>query len=116
MDFDFDPFVDKTLAPPAYEGKEKTLDELDLSNSLLEQYHLARRLQVASEVDQSIPLNQKVQSSNSLIAIIASIVKLQVDLHNAQNCAKMEQVLINVLKRHPTLQDEFLKDLKDATT
>ena len=101
------------LPPPPTPAKPPTtllssLDELDLSQELLQVYNKAKLLLSEAEYDESIPLNQKVQAVNSIAAILQTIAKTQETLHNTQTITKIESVLINTLKNFPEIREEFL--------
>ena len=101
------------LPPPPTPTKNPTtllssLDELDLSQELLQAYNKAKLLLSEAEYDESIPLNQKVQAVNSIAAILQTIAKTQETLHNTQTITKIESVLINTLKNFPEIREEFL--------
>lgn len=101
------------LPPPPTPTKNPTtllssLDELDLSQELLQAYNKAKLLLSDAEYDESIPLNQKVQAVNSIAAILQTIAKTQETLHNTQTVTKIEAVLINTLKNFPEIREEFL--------
>lgn len=108
------PFV-KLPSPVRAEPQLLTsLDELDLSNELLEAYNKAKTLLIDAEYEESIPLNQKVQAVNSIAAILQTIAKTQETLHNTQTITKIEAVLINTLKTYPELREAFLEDYERA--
>jgi len=108
------PFA-KALPPPKPKPQLlSSLDELNLSQELLEAYNKAKLLLSEAEYDESIPLNQKVQAVNSIAAILQTIAKTQETLHNTQTITKIEAVLINTLKTYPELREAFLEEYERA--
>lgn len=87
----------------------KSLQELDVQAELLEQYKSAKRLFVAAEYDEGIPLNQKAQSLNTISTVLSSITKLQTELYDSERLKVLEATLIDVLREYPTVQAEFIR-------
>lgn len=95
-------------------AKITKLEELDLDLELLEQYQAAKSVLEDIQYDEQVPANQKAQVMNTITSILQAIIKLQQDLHNVERMKAVENTLINVLQRHETLRDEFLKDYESS--
>ena len=115
----FDPFDERPADKPPEKPVVLTdlngsLKDIDLDSELYTQYARAKNLLALAETDDEIALNQKVQAMNSIVGILAQIVKLQADVYNAKSAAELENTLISVLKKFPELKDSFLKEYKKA--
>ena len=115
----FDPFDERPADKPPEKPVVLTdlngsLKDIDLDSELFTQYARAKNLLALAETDDEIALNQKVQAMNSIVGILAQIVKLQADVYNAKSAAELENILISVLKKFPDLKDSFLKEYKKA--
>ena len=103
------PFLHLPPPPPKQETTLlSSLDELDLSQELLQAYNKAKTLLSEAEYDESIPLNQKSRRSTVLQLSCRRLQKTQETLHNTQTVTKIEAVLINTLKNFPEIREEFL--------
>jgi len=91
-----------------------SFNELNLETELLKQYNRAETL--ISEVmhDPETPLNQKAQTLNTITSILASITKQQTDIYNAGRLRIIEDVLLETLKPHAAIHEEFLIAYKAA--
>ena len=115
----FDPFDERPAdklpeKPVVLTDLNGSLKDIDLDSELYTQYARAKNLLALAETDDEIALNQKVQAMNSIVGILAQIVKLQADVYNAKSAAELENTLISVLKKFPELKDSFLKEYKKA--
>lgn len=116
---DDDPFArpkEEKLAPerPVFVKPTGTLKDLDLDKELYDQYFAAKELAAAALYDTEAGLNQKVQANNAIVNILSQIVKLQSDLYNAQTIARLENILIAVLKDFPEVKAKFLEAYEGA--
>lgn len=94
------------------------LSDLTLDKELFIQYSMAVRMMTGVENDSTIPLNQKAQLLNTITAVLSQIVKTQAELYNAENFKKLEQSLIEALKKFPDINAEFwahYESLNDET-
>lgn len=100
-----DPFTPRVKKiPPA---PQKTLGQLDLSQELLLQYQKANELLKNAEFEDT-PLNQKAQAMNSIVNILAQIIKQQEIVHNMSEITRLELALIATLKEFPEVKERFL--------
>lgn len=81
---------------------------LNLEVELLEQYNRARKLLHDANYDEEIPLSQKAAALNSATSIIGALIKSQAELYSLERIKKIENVLIQTLKRFPEMQEEFM--------
>lgn len=84
------------------------LEQLDLDDELLTLYTKATALLRSSEYDDTIPLNQKAQAQNSLVAILSTIVKNREAVRNMTEIAAIEAALGDTLKEFPAIKEAFL--------
>lgn len=87
----------------------KALVDMNLERELVLQYVTVQNLQSSVITDENVPANQKAQTANAVAASLASLAKLQGDVHTSERIKKVEQVLIEVLQTLPTeTQAQFL--------
>lgn len=91
-----------------------TSDNLNLEHELLEQYNRARKILHEASYDDSIAVNQKAAALNSATSIISALTRTQAELYSLERIKKIETVLIEVLKKFPELQQEFLARYEEA--
>lgn len=84
----------------------QALATLDLSAELYAQYVKAKNLLTESS---SEPLNQKAQTLNSIVSVLAVIAKIRTELYNAERLKKLESCLIEALLEFPALQEAFME-------
>lgn len=106
------PKVEKYV-PPVVEDTRKLAD-IDLSDELFLQYIATKKLLAEASVDESVPLNQKAQTTNSIVSILEKMARLRLDLYNAERLKTLETVLLAVLKDHPVLQEAFMQQYEAA--
>ena len=95
------PFGDELLA---------SLDQIDISTSLLDQYQAAIRLRRQVLSDDEIPANQRAQVLNAVSSILAQLVKLRTDLFNSERQKRTEGILLSVLRHLPEeARNEFME-------
>lgn len=114
---------------PPYKGPDRTnwattLKELDLESETVQHYQVVKEYLsqlpaiVFDENKQpimGIEPNKIAQVMNTLTSILKDIVKIQVDLHNAEKNKKLESTLVKVLKTLPEeTQAMFFKELETA--
>lgn len=73
---------------------------LDLEDELVQQYHKTKDL-MDSTLNSDAPPNQMAQVCNSVVTILAQLVKLQEDLKLQKTLSVMESVLVDVIKTLP---------------
>lgn len=87
---------------------------LDLEDELVQQYHKTKDL-MDSTLRSDAPPNQMAQVCNSVVTILAQLVKLQEDLKREQTMKIMESVLVEVIKTLPdATKDEFFAEYERA--
>lgn len=90
---------------------DNSLDELNLEKELVSQYMLVKRLQDAVITDEEIPLNQRAQLANSVVATLGQLVKLQEDLKREESLKLMETCLLDSLLMLPEdVREQFFVD------
>lgn len=82
------------------------LADLDLAEELYQQYIQAKQMLEDADKD---PLNQKAQTTNSIIGILDRIAKIRTELYNAEKLKKLESCLLTTLKEFPELSERFLE-------
>lgn len=93
---------------PALELKEMNLEE-----ELLLQYHSLRALQTQVLNDETLPLNQRAQVANSVMATLDRLVEAQAKVYNQERFKSIETILIRHLKKLPEEAAEaFLADYR----
>lgn len=106
-----DPF---NLPPPQTQRRAapaqlaESLAELNLEDELLIQYSKANALLSDAEYDETIPLNQKAQAQNSIVAILSAIIKNQEAVRNMAEVNVLETALGDTLKEFPEIKEAFL--------
>ena len=108
----FDPFdqppPQAPRPPRVILDRPASLQDLDLQDELLTQYVQAKQLLKDVEFADEIPLNQKAQAQNSILGILAQIIKQQETLHNVANVTRIELALVAALKECPEVKEAFL--------
>jgi hypothetical protein len=82
------------------------LEDLNLADELYAQYVSAKQMLEDSDED---PLNQKAQTTNSIVNILAHIAKIRTDLYNAERLKKLESCLLTTLKEFPEISERFIE-------
>lgn len=91
------------------------IKDLDMDRELVTQLTVMRELQVEVLSDELIPANQKAQVGNSVTTIIDKLLSMQVELYNAEQFKKLEQVLIRVLSEYDEeISEKFLTQYRKA--
>jgi hypothetical protein len=104
---DYDLHSTPTPAPPQAYLPQVDLESIDLGQELADNLTAARQLRLDISYDDT-PANQKAQVMNTITTILTNLVKLQMDLYNAQRLKDLESVLIDVMKTQPeSLQTAF---------
>lgn len=90
---------------------EDGVSGLDLEDELVQQYLKTKDLMDETLVSEDTPANQKAQVCNSVVTILAQLVKLQEDLRREQTLKIMESVLVEAIKTLPeATKDEFFAE------
>lgn len=79
----------------------RSLSQINMEEELVLQLQTAQDLIYDTLQDEGTPANQKAQVVNACTAIIAQLVKLQVDLFNAERVKNMEHALIKAVAGLP---------------
>ena len=89
---------------------ESNVKCMDLGDELIQQYHKTKAL-MDETLAGDAPVNQQAQVCNSVVTILAQLVKLQEDLKLQKTLALMEATLIDVIKTLPQeAKDEFFAE------
>ncbi len=86
------------------------LNEVNLSSELALQLRDAKYLYANAREDSKIPINQKAQVLNSTRGIIDAVIQMQERLYNMENCKKLEEALIETLRKFPDMQAAFYEE------
>lgn len=86
--------IDQILPP-------MTLQSLDLEGELVRQYRKAQDLQEDVIADDVVPANQKAQVLSACAATLQQLVKMQVELHDAERFKTIEGLMIRYMKKLP---------------
>jgi len=87
-----------------------SLKELDLDQELYTNYMEARVFLNTLIGNAAVPANQIAQVMNTISTILKEIVKMQMDLLNAERVKKLEACMISAVKlMDEDAQNEFLK-------
>jgi hypothetical protein len=90
-----------------------SLTQMNLEEELLLQYHSLRSLQTLVLNDDTLPLNQRAQVANSVVATLDRLVGAQEKVYSQERFKAIETALIRHLKRLPEATAEaFLVDYK----
>lgn len=96
----------------SYIPEQGSLKSLDLDAELYNTYAKAKNYLADVQSDEGIPPNQLAQLMNTISAILKEIVKMQTELHNAEQVKKYEQAVIFALKKAPeSVQKDFFDEL-----
>jgi len=105
-----DPFITGYTRPPVAPSPSQNLaPQLTLDDELENQLSTAKQLLEDAKFDETVPLNQKAQVINSIVAIIAAINKQKAALHNLAELALIESALIETLKEFPEVRERFIE-------
>ena len=80
---------------------EDKLSQMDLTQELLSQYRLVKRLQDSVLMDDSIAPNQRSQVAGQVASTLQQLVKMQTEFHNAERFRAIENLLIKSIKMMP---------------
>lgn len=87
---------------------DNSVKSMDLGDELVQQYHKTKNLMDETMANEECAPNQKAQVCNSVVTILAQLVKLQEDLKLQKTMSLMESVLIDSIKLLPQeAKDEF---------
>lgn len=106
----YDPFAEPFTEPPAKRKRSQqhiNLSQLNVEDELLRQYNAANQL-LADAAYEEIPLNQKAQAMNSIVAILGQIIRQQETVKNMAAMTELETALIDTLKEFPEVRERFL--------
>lgn len=79
----------------------KALVDLNMERELVIQLIVVQNLQRETLRDDSVPANQKAQTSNAVASTLATLSKLQTEMYTSERLKKIEQVLIETLQTLP---------------
>lgn len=92
----------------------KALVDLNMERELVIQLIVVQNLQRETLRDDSVPANQKAQTSNAVASTLATLSKLQTEMYTSERLKKIEQVLIETLQTLPQdAQELFLAAYED---
>lgn len=95
--------IDRRLPDDSVKG-------MDLGDELVQQYHKTKAL-MDETLSGDAPPNQQAQVCNSVVTILAQLVKLQEDLKLQKTLALMESVLVEAIKTLPeAVKEEFFTE------
>ena len=80
---------------------EDKLSQMDLTQELLSQYRLVKRLQDSVLMDDSIAPNQRSQVAGQVASTLQQLVKMQTEFHNAERFRAIENLLIKSIIMMP---------------
>lgn len=75
------------------------LGSINISDELMEQYKVIKRMLHDSANDDEIPLNQRASIANSCTTLLGQLVKMQADVWNADRLKKMEGAVFAAFKQ-----------------
>lgn len=100
------------VLPGTFLPEYGTLKSLNLDSELYTTYAKAKNYLADVQSDPDIPPNQIAQVINTITSILREIVKMQTELHNAEQVKKYEQAVIFALKKAPeSVQKDFFDEL-----
>ena len=100
------------VLPGTFLPEYGTLKSLNLDSELYTTYAKAKNYLADVQSDPDIPPNQIAQVMNTITSILREIVKMQTELHNAEQVKKYEQAVIFALKKAPeSVQKDFFDEL-----
>ena len=100
------------VLPGTFLPEYGTLKSLNLDSELYTTYAKAKNYLADVQSDPEIPPNQIAQVMNTITSILREIVKMQTELHNAEQVKKYEQAVIFALKKAPeSVQEDFFNEL-----
>lgn len=85
----------------------KALVDLNMERELVIQLIVVQNLQRETLRDDSVPANQKAQTSNAVASTLATLSKLQTEMYTSERLKKIEQVLIETLQTLPQEAQEL---------
>lgn len=80
----------------------KALTDINLERELVLQLITVQNLQRDVLQEEGVPANQKAQTVNSVAATLASLARLQTEVHTSERLKEIEQILIETLQTLPT--------------
>lgn len=92
----------------------KALVDLNMERELVIQLIVVQNLQRETLRDNSVPANQKAQTSNAVAATLATLSKLQTEMYTSERLKKIEQVLIETLQTLPQEAQAAFLDAYEA--
>lgn len=92
----------------------KALTDINLERELVLQLITVQNLQRDVLQEEGVPANQKAQTANSVAATLASLAKLQAEVHTSERLKEIEQILIETLQTLPTEAAEAFLSLYEA--
>lgn len=104
------------VLPGTFLPEYGTLKSLNLDSELYTTYAKAKNyletVQYPQKDEPPVPANQIAQVMNTITSILREIVKMQTELHNAEQVKKYEQAVIFALKKAPeSVQKDFFDEL-----
>jgi hypothetical protein len=90
-----------------------SLNEINVEEETLLQFHALRALQNQVLDDDSIPLNQRAQVANSVAASLGRLAELQQSLWTSERFKRIESLLIRCVSSLPTeVSAQFLSEYR----
>lgn len=83
------------------------LEDIDLNSELVRTFQLAKDLLSEAKDDDETPLSQKSAIINSLNALLKSLADTQKSLYTVKRQQKLENALVQALKKFPDLEQAF---------
>lgn len=103
----YDPFAEPPAKRRILQHSHQNLSQLNVEDELLRQYNAANQL-LADAAYEEIPLNQKAQAMNSIVAILGQIIRQQETVKNMAAMTELEIALVDTLKEFPEIRERFL--------
>ena len=75
------------------------LSDLNLEKELVAHFLVVKETMADAMEDDGIPANQKAQLMNSCATLLTQMAKVQTELYNAERIKKIEQAVIETLKK-----------------
>jgi hypothetical protein len=104
----YDPFAEPPAKRRIPQHNHQNLSQLNVEDELLRQYNAANQL-LADAAYEEIPLNQKAQAMNSIVAILGQIIRQQETVKNMAAMTELETALVDTLKEFPEIRERFLE-------
>jgi hypothetical protein len=88
-----------------------SLQQMNLEEELVLQYHRAMELQAKTLSSEDIPANQQAQVTNSVASILQQLVKMQSEFHTAERFKAVENLMLKYIKKLPIeVAESFLDE------